>query len=101
MASSTRSLAPFIPVGMLGVIALFVVLARLPDNNTLRGSLMHESSSSSSEAAVSDGCAVDAVGVACRCVVRGADECAAMEGTFYAKTDGGIDACLAVCTAAE
>ncbi|HRH94093.1 MAG TPA: hypothetical protein PKV72_06210, partial [Candidatus Peribacteria bacterium] len=63
--ASTRSMAPFIPVGMIGVVALFVVLARLPDNSALKGALMNDGAASS--AAVSDGCAVDAVGVTCRC----------------------------------
>lgn len=96
--ASTRSMAPFIPVGMIGVVALFVVLARLPDNSALKGALTNGTASS---AAVSDGCAVDAVGVACRCVVRAEDECSDMQGKFYAKKDGGIDACLKVCASAE
>jgi hypothetical protein len=92
-------MAPFIPVGMIGVVALFVVLARLPDNSALRGALTNDGNTSS--AAVSDACAVDAVGVTCRCVVRAEDECSDMQGKFYAKKDGGIDACLKVCAAAE
>ena len=80
---------------------MIVVVARLPDNSMLRGALTGEPP----PAAATDGCAVDAVGLKCRCVVRAEDECMDMGGTFYARATldaggfGGIDACFAVCNA--
>jgi hypothetical protein len=93
-----RNMAPFAAIGMIGVVAAFVVLARLPDNSALRGALT--GTSPSSEAAT-DACAVSAVGLKCRCIVRDEAECEDMDGTFYARVDGGIDACLAICAATE
>lgn len=98
MAFKMPALAPFMPIGMIGVLALVVVIARLPDNSALRAELT---------GAATDGCAVDAVEVECRCVVRDEKECKKMGGTFYSRTKvnaaglGGIDACLAVCAAGE
>jgi hypothetical protein len=96
----TNARAPFIAVGMIGVLAAFVVVARLPQNSALRGALTGDAPATTSSAtAVTDGCAVSAVGLKCRCVVRDEAACKEMDGTFYAKDDGGIDACVQACSA--
>ncbi len=91
-----RQVAPFAAVGMIGVVAAFVVLARLPDGSALKGALTGETPKSE---ASTDACAVDAVGLKCRCIVRDEAECGDMEGTFYARAEGGIEACQKACIA--
>lgn len=95
----TAARAPFIAIGMIGVLAAVVVVARLPQNSALRGALT--GNTPAAETPVTDGCLVSAVGLQCRCVVRGEQDCKEMGGTFYAKDDGGIDACETACRASE